>query len=82
MGRVFNQFLHAGERTDDKVIVANLGSYYDKEKQKQLFRGGYLVICKCGYGYLTRTSGTGGNVAKGYSKYLCPYCERKLKEGE
>ena len=55
MARPFNQFLHAGERYNDKVIVANFGREFDEKEHKQTRHAGYLVVCKCGYGYVART---------------------------
>lgn len=34
MGKVFNQFLHAGEMINNMIVVSNLGSDYNEEKQK------------------------------------------------
>lgn len=57
MARPFNQFLHAGERYNDKVIIANFGREFDEKEHKQTRHVGYLVVCKCGYGYVARTYG-------------------------
>lgn len=77
MARPFNQFSHAGERYNDKVIVENFGTIIDKETAKQQ-RYGYLVVCKCGYGFVAKTlNAAKGNDRDGY-KHLCPYCEGKL----
>lgn len=81
MARPFNQFLHAGERYNDKVIVANFGREFDEKEHKQTRHCGYLVVCKCGYGYVARTYGTvKGTITDRNNK--CPYCEGKLKKGE
>nr|DAK04355.1 MAG TPA: GENERAL NEGATIVE REGULATOR OF TRANSCRIPTION, SIGNALING PROTEIN, NOT4 RING.8A [Caudoviricetes sp.] len=81
MARLFNQFLHAGERYNDKVIVANFGREFDEKEHKQTRHGGYLVVCKCGYGYVARCYGNvKGTNADHNNK--CPYCEGKLKKGE
>lgn len=82
MGKVFNQFLHAGEMINNVIVASNLGSDYNEEKQKQCSRAGYLVICKCGYGYLTRTYYYKKEDSALGSKYSCPYCKRKQKRGE
>lgn len=81
MARPFNQFLHAGERYNDKVIVANFGREFDEKEHKQTCHCGYLVVCKCGYGYVARTYGTVKGTITGYNN-KCPYCEGKLKKGE
>lgn len=66
---VYNQWKHAGERTDNKVIVSNFGISYNKEMTKRC--GGYLVICKCGYGFVCNDL---CRIKKGLVK--CPYCGR------
>ena len=81
MARPFNQFLHAGERYNDKVIVENFGGEFDEKVHKQTRHAGYLVVCKCGYGYVARTYGTVKGTITDH-KHLCPYCEEKLKKGE
>lgn len=81
MARPFNQFLHAGERYNDKVIVANFGREFDKKEHKQTRHCGYLVVCKCGYGYVARTYGTVKGIITDHNN-KCPYCEEKLKKGE
>ena len=81
MARPFNQFLHAGERYNDKVIVANFGGEFAEKEHKQTRHAGYLVVCKCGYGYVARTYGTVKGTITDH-KHLCPYCEEKLKKGE
>lgn len=81
MARPFNQFLHAGERYNDKVIVANFGREFDEKEHKQTRHAGYLVVCKCGYGYVSRSYGTVKGTITDH-KHLCPYCEEKLKKGE
>lgn len=80
MARVFNQFLHAGERYNDKVIIANFGREFDEESHKQLRHGGYLVVCKCGYGYVARTYGSAKGTVTSEHEPHCPYCEKKLKK--
>lgn len=81
MAHPFNQFSHAGERYNDKVIVENFGSIFDREAGKRK-RYGYLVVCKCGCGFIAKTYNSAkGNMHDGY-KHLCPYCEGKLKRGE
>ena len=81
MARQFNQFLHAGERYNDKVIVENFGREFDEKEHKQIRNAGYLVVCKCGYGYVARSYGNvKGTITDHNNK--CPYCEGKLKKGE
>ena len=81
MARPFNQFLHAGERYNDKVIIANFGREFDEKDHKQTRHSGYLVVCKCGYGYVARTYGNAkGTITDRNNK--CPYCEGKPKKGE
>lgn len=81
MARPFNQFLHAGERYNGKVIIANFGREFDEKEHKQTRHAGYLVVCKCGYGYVARTYGNAKGTITDH-KHLCPYCEGKLKKGE
>lgn len=71
MAAVYNQYRHAGERYNDKVIVSNIGFPYDTEKQKQGSVGGSLVICKCGHGFVEHDM---WKIKKGLAK--CPYCGR------
>lgn len=71
MAAVYNQYKHAGERYNDKVITSNLGFPYDSEKQKQGTVGGSLIICKCGYGFVEHDL---WKIKKGVTK--CPYCGR------
>ena len=73
MAMAFNQWKHNGERYNDKVIASNLGISYDPESKKQKYDGsGYLVICKCGYGFIIPRY----NKIKNDEKYKCPYCGR------
>ena len=80
MARQFNQFLHAGERYDDKVIIENFGREFDEKEHRQTRHAGYLVVCKCGYGYVARIFGNAkGTITDRNNK--CLDCEGKLKMG-
>lgn len=70
---VFNQWKHIGERNSNRVIVSNLGISYDKKTKKQDFDAGYLVICKCGWGFIIPRY----DKFKSGKNYKCPYCGRK-----